>query len=121
MTSELLSMAGSAGITGLCFHRGTEILHHSLPDIYGDAAAAELCQAVVSAFIAYAGAERPLTQSYFQYPENGVLVLTSPPADRTHPDPATDFFLTFLVSDPAALPAIIAPARGFLTKQARGA
>ena len=121
MTKELQAIASTPGIAGVCLHRGRDILEHSLPATYGDAAAEDLCNAIVSAFAAYARAERPLSQSYFQYPESGVLVLTMPPKSRPDPAPGADFFLTFLVSDPAAIPAILAPAKAFLTREARSA
>ena len=121
MTPELQSISDFPGVTGLCLHRGAQVMEHSLPASYGDAAAANLCQSIAGAFIAYADAGRPLMQSYFQFPESGVLVLTSSPEGQSQPSPAEDFFLTFLVSDQSAISGILAPARAFLARQALGA
>jgi hypothetical protein len=120
MTKELQAIAAIPGIAGVCLHRGRDIMEHAFPDNYSDSAE-DLCSAVVGAFSAYARAERPLTQSYFQYPESGILVLTATPKSRPRPAPAADFFLTFLVRDPAALAAVMAPAREFLEKEAASA
>jgi hypothetical protein len=120
MTDELQSISDSPGVTGLCLHRGAEVIEHTLPASYGAAAAGNLCQSIAGAFIAYADAGRPLTQSYFQYPESGVLVLTSSPEGQSQAGPAGDFFLTVLVSDQSSISGILPPARAFLARQARG-
>jgi hypothetical protein len=120
MTTELQSIAASPGVTGLCLHRGATVLEHTFPAFFGDAAAADLCRSVASAFVAYAEAGRPLTQSYFQFPESGMLVLTGSPEGGTQPNPAEDLFLTFLLSDRSAISGILAPARAFLAGQACG-
>jgi hypothetical protein len=116
MTSELQAISNTPGITGLCLHRGTEVIHHNLPDTYGDAAATDLCHVVAGIFSAYSEVGRPVTQSYFQYPESGILVLRSAPGKNTA---AKECYLTFLVSDQAAIPTVLAPARAFLARQAR--
>lgn len=114
MTAELQAISNTPGITGLCLHRGAEVIHHTLPDTYGSAAAADLCHVVAGIFAAYAEADRPVTQGYFQYPESGIFVLKS--ANRKG---SGGNFLTFLVSDKAAVPAVLAPARAFLARHGR--
>ena len=116
MTAELQAISNTPGITGLCLHRGAEILHHNLPATYGDAAATDLCHVVSGIFSAYANAERPVTQGYFQYPESGILVVKSA---RGKNAAAKECFLTFLVSDQNAIQTVLAPARAFLSRQAR--
>ena len=118
MTEELQAIAGTPGITGLCLHRGNELLHHNLPATMGKATATDLCHAVAGAFSAYAEAERPITQGYFQFPEGGVLVLRTSSTGGTA---EREFYLTFLVSDQNAISAVMAPARAFLTRQTRKA
>lgn len=116
MTPELQAISNTPGITGLCLHRGAEVIHHTLPDTYGNAAAVDLCHVVANIFLAYSEVERPVTQGYFQYPESGIFVLKSSPGKSRA---ASECFLTFLVSDQAAIPAVLAPARAFLARQAR--
>lgn len=116
MTTELHAISNTPGITGLCLHRGTEVLHHNLPDTYGDAAASDLCHVVAGIFSAYSDVDRPVTQGYFQYPESGILVIKS---TRTGNPAAKECYLTFLVSDQSAIPAVLAPARAFLARQVR--
>lgn len=116
MTEELNAIAATPGITGLCLHRGHELLHHNLPPAMGTATATDLCHAVAGAFSAYAEADRPITQGYFHFPEGGVLVFrTGSPTGTSE----REFFLTFLVQDQNAIPELLAPARAFLTRQTR--
>ena len=116
MTEELNAIAAIPGITGLCLHQGGELLHHNLPAAMGRATAADLCHAVAGTFLAYAEAARPISQTYFRYPEGGVFVLRTGSAEGTSD---REFYLTFLVSDPAAIAEVMAPARAFLTRQTR--
>jgi hypothetical protein len=113
MTEELNAIAAIPGITGLCLHRGEELLHCDFPPALGRATAADLCHAVAGALSAYAEAGRPVTQSYFEYPEGGVLTICS---GRTS---SPEFQLTFLVNDRAAIAQVMAPARAFLKRQTR--
>ena len=116
MTEELNAIAALPGITGLCLHRGDELLHHNLPAAMGNATATDLCHAVSGAFSAYAEAARPATQGYFEFPEGGVLVLRTGSPDGNS---GREFFLTFLVRDQSVIPELLAPARAFLTRQTR--
>ncbi len=117
MTTELLALSNTSGITALCLHRGTEVLHHNLPDAYGDAAASNLCHVVAGIFAAYAHVDRPVSQGYFQYSESGILVVKSARAKNAA---AKECFLTFLVSDRSAVAAVLPPARAFLARQITG-
>ncbi len=117
MTTELQAISNIPGITGLCLHRGTEVLHHNLPAAYGDAAASDLSHVVAGIFSAYTEVDRPVSQGYFDYPESGILVVKSA---RGKSAAAKDCFLTFLVSDQSAVSAVLAPARAFLARQMRG-
>ncbi len=116
MTEELNAIAAIPGITGLCLHRGEEMMHWQFPPALGRATATDLCHAVAGAFLAYAEASRPLSQGYFEFPEGGVLVLRAGSSEGTS---AREFYLTFLVHDRSAIPQVIAPARAFLTRQTR--
>ena len=118
MTEELIAIADIPGITGLCLHKGEELLHHNFPATMGRATAMDLCHAVAGTLSAYAEASRPISQSYFQYPEGGVLVLRTGSAEGTS---EREFYLTFLISDPSAIAEVLAPARAFLTRQTRAA
>jgi hypothetical protein len=116
MTEELNAIAALPGITGLCLHRGEELLHCDFPPALGRATAADLCHAVAGALSAYAEAARPVTQGYFEYPEGGVLVIRAGSSDGIS---SHEFHLTFLVKDRAAIAEVMAPARAFLTRQTR--
>ena len=116
MTEELNAIAAIPGITGLCLHKGNELLHHNLPATMGRATATDLCHAVAGTLSAYAEAVRPITQSYFQFPEGGVLVLRTGSVEGTT---EREFYLTFLVNDQRAIAEVLAPARAFLTRQTR--
>ena len=116
MTAELQAISNIPGATALCLHRGAEVIHHNLPDTYGDAAATDLCHVVSGIFSAYSQVAQPVTQGYFQYPESGIPVIKSSPVKSTA---AKECFLTFLVSDPRAIQTVLAPARAFLARQTR--
>jgi hypothetical protein len=116
MTEELNAIAAVPGITGLCLHKGNELIHHNLPAAMGTATANDLCHAVAGTFSAYAEAARPILQTYFQFPEGGVFVLRTGSPEGTS---GREFYLTFLVSDQNAIGEVLAPARAFLTRQTR--
>ncbi len=128
MKAELTALTSLPGVTGYCLHRGARVLEHQLPSGYPVSAVSSLCATVADTFLIHANARRPLTHSYFQYPEGGLLIITASSASGTalsqqpwNPeqlDPTADLFLSLLINNQSALAALIPPARALLQSAA---
>lgn len=101
MNAAVESLANLPGVTGLCHHRGAEVLWGILPENVSEERALALCAAVHAAFGAYAGAGRVLREAWFEFPGFGVLVLAAPAV-------APGDFLTFFITDRAAAAGVAA-------------
>jgi hypothetical protein len=108
MNEELKALAATDGVRALCFHRGAKPVFHSFKPAYGPATAADLSRAVTELFAVYAQGNRPLQETWFQFPECGVLVLAAPGGQQS--------FLSFMLSDTAAIAAVSGPAKAFLAR-----
>ena len=128
MNTPLESLLAIPGVTSLVFHRGEEIVEAHLPATWGATSVRMLCRAVIQGFSGYAAAGRQATQCWFEFPEACVLALT-PPLQETQitrsmargtdqPQQIAAPFLTFVLSDPAALDQIVVPANAYLARQA---
>jgi hypothetical protein len=111
MNESLKALSEMEGITGLCVHRGGIIKWQRLPDSLSNDQAGALCSAISRAFTSYASAERPLSEAWFGFGSQHILVITRPPET---PGAAPDTFVTLLLSDRSAAPAAAKGALEFL-------
>ena len=113
MKAYLEQLVTLPGVAALCVHRGPNIIWKRLPADFSAESAEALCQAVYDGFFAYASAERFLTEAYFGFSGQSVLAIAKPPAQ---PGEAASYFLSFLLTDPAAAATVSKPAAAVLAE-----
>ncbi len=111
MNESLKALSEMEGISGLCVHRVGIIKWQRLPDSLSNDHAGALCSAISRAFTSYASAERPLTEAWFGFGSQHILVVARPPEVPGNPP---DTFVTLLLSDQRAAPAAAKGALEFL-------
>ena len=90
MSTAVDQLAALPGVTGICLHRGADMVECRLPEHVTGERAAALCAAVAGAFATYAGAGRQLREAWFEFPGLGVLAMPAP----WQPEEMLTFFLT---------------------------
>jgi len=100
VSEELEQLAVFDGVTGLFLHHGGIIRWQRRPESLTIDNAAALCHAVSHAFIAYLRADRHLTQAYFEFSGQSVLVVAG---NQGAADAGPQSFLTLLLRDRAAV------------------
>ena len=101
MNETLKNLSDLEGVSGFCVHRGGIIKWQRLPDSLSNDRAGALCSAISRAFALYAAAERPLSEAWFEFGAQNILVIARPPEV---PGMAPDTFVTLLLQHRSVLP-----------------
>src|SRR5688500_3040403 len=114
MNPDIENLAALDGVAGLFVHRGGIIKWQRRPDSLSNDHAGALCNAVSKAFAAYARAGRPLTQAWFEFTGQSVLVMARTPAAN---EAGPEMFLTFLIRERTVAAAVISAALAYVESE----